>query len=107
PTLLGIARPLLPGALPDTQGLFLPSLRPARGDWQQILSSLAQLYVRGAAVDWAAFDRDEPRRRIPLPTYPFQRRSFWVQQPRVGRPAEAATTERRGHPLLGRRLELA
>src|SRR5262249_39432011 len=47
-------------------------------DWRQMLDSLSQLYVRGAAVDWAGFDRDYDRRRVRLPTYPFQRRRYWV-----------------------------
>lgn len=58
---------------------FLPSLRQGRPDWQQILQSLAELYVHGVPVDWAGFDRDYPRRRIPLPTYPFQRQRYWVK----------------------------
>ncbi|UUU26925.1 acyltransferase domain-containing protein [Streptomyces sp. DSM 40750] len=35
------------------------------------LTAMAQLYVRGIAVDWAAFFRGRDGRRIALPTYPF------------------------------------
>ena len=34
---------------------------------------------RGAAVDWAGFDRGLPRRRVALPTYPFQRKRHWAE----------------------------
>ena len=44
-----------------------------------MLGSLARLYTRGVAVDWAGFDRDYSRRRVSLPTYPFQRQRFWVE----------------------------
>jgi len=29
-------------------------------------------------VDWAGFDKDYPRRKVTLPTYPFQRQRYWV-----------------------------
>jgi acyl transferase domain-containing protein len=52
---------------------------PARtGDWSSLLERLGALYVRGAAIDWAGFDRDYPRRRVVLPTYPFQRQRHWL-----------------------------
>jgi 3-oxoacyl-(acyl-carrier-protein) synthase/SAM-dependent methyltransferase/acyl carrier protein len=58
--------------------LWLPSLRRERGEWEQMLQSLAQLYVRGAEVDWQAFDSHYGRRRVALPTYPFERQRFWI-----------------------------
>ncbi|MEI6775323.1 MAG: SDR family NAD(P)-dependent oxidoreductase, partial [Chloroflexales bacterium] len=55
------------------------SLRTGQGDWRTLLTSLAALYVRGVAIDWASFDRDYARRRVILPTYPFQRQRHWVE----------------------------
>ncbi len=60
-------------------GVWLPSLRQGQSDWQQMLQSLGELYVRGAPVDWFGLDRDYPRRRLQLPTYPFQRQRYWVE----------------------------
>src|SRR5262249_38448737 len=57
---------------------WLPSLRQGRADWQQLLSSLGALYVRGIDIDWAGFDRGYARRKVALPTYPFQRQRFWL-----------------------------
>lgn len=72
-------------SLPDHLLTWLPSLRRGQDDWQQMLSSLATLYQKGIDVDWAGFDRPYPRRRIQLPTYPFQRSRYWVDLP-VDRP---------------------
>ncbi len=74
PTLLGMGR----YCLPENLGIFLPSLSPTQEDWQQLLQSLAALYVRGLPVDWSAFDQDYSRRRLQLPTYPFQRQRYWA-----------------------------
>ena len=65
-------------SLPDGVGVWLPSLRRGQNDWQQLLQSLASLYVQGVKVDWSGFDHDYQRSRVPLPTYPFQRQRFWI-----------------------------
>jgi acyl transferase domain-containing protein/SAM-dependent methyltransferase len=76
PVLLGMAR----RSLKDQKQWWLPSLRSRRGDWQQMLESLQALYVAGADIDWAGFDGDFPRQRLALPTYPFQRQRYWLNQ---------------------------
>jgi malonyl CoA-acyl carrier protein transacylase len=75
PVLLGMARQ----CLPEEVGVWLPSLGFGTSDWQQMLLSLGQLYVHGVPVDWSGFDRDYPRRRLPLPTYPWQRQRYWIE----------------------------
>ncbi|MBH8565272.1 AMP-binding protein [Nostoc sp. CENA67] len=69
PTLISIANQYLPE---DTR-LWLSSLNTDIPDWQQLLENLTQLYVRGVVVDWSGFDRDYPRKKVALPTYPFER----------------------------------
>jgi acyl transferase domain-containing protein/SAM-dependent methyltransferase/acyl carrier protein len=76
PTLLGMGQRCWPGG--EGAGLWLPSLRDGRSDWEQILESLSALYVRGASVDWDGFDKPYSRRRLPLPTYPFERLRYWT-----------------------------
>lgn len=51
-------------------------LDPERGAHSRLLS-LARLYAEGARFDWERFFRGERRRRIPLPTYPFERERCW------------------------------
>jgi len=83
---------------------WLASLRPGRDDWRQVSEALAALYVRGVAVDWAGYDRPYARRKVDLPTYPFQRERYWLQPP-AQRPR--ASKPGTGHPVLGTRLDLA
>jgi iturin family lipopeptide synthetase A len=47
------------------------------GTWPSLLASLGQLYVEGVPVDWEAFERGSGRRKVALPTYPFQRERYW------------------------------
>src|SRR5260370_10684649 len=104
PTLIGMGR----GVVGD-EASWLPSLRSGRDDWAQMLESLGQMYLAGAAADWAGLDRDYPRRKVWLPTYPFQRERCWVTAKSRSR-AEAPAGVRPAtglHPLLGRRVASA
>ena len=83
------------GCLKDSAGLWAASLRQGEPDWPAMLRTLADLYARGVRIDWEAFDRDFPRRRVVLPTYPFQRQRYWIADdpadaPRSG-PGEEAS----------------
>jgi acyl transferase domain-containing protein len=55
--------------LADTPAAEATSLRMAAG----------QLWSRGVAIDTTLFDRRDVRRRVCLPTYPFERQRFWVE----------------------------
>ena len=57
PVLLGMGRRCIPNA--GDKAAWLPSLRKNRDDWQQLLDSLANLYVRGLDVDWIGFEGDD------------------------------------------------
>jgi acyl transferase domain-containing protein/acyl carrier protein len=76
PILLGMGR----RCLPDDESRWLPSLRPDRDDWQQLLESLAIVYTAGVPVDWSAVEQDYASCRLPLPTYPFQRKPYWFKE---------------------------
>jgi myxalamid-type polyketide synthase MxaB len=82
---------------------WLGSLRAGRDDWAELLASLGQLYVSGVEIDWAGFDRDYSRRKLSLPTYPFQRERFMVE--RKARKVVPAKTTPKLHPLAEKRLE--
>ena len=101
PVLLGMGRQ----CLPDHEGLWLPSLKSPQDDWQQLLSSLSQLYLQGIAVNWLGFDQDYPRRREHLPTYPFERQRHWLEPKKIEGYTPSITTD--SHPLLGQQLQLA
>ncbi|MBW4427779.1 MAG: SDR family oxidoreductase [Nostoc desertorum CM1-VF14] len=75
--------PILSGmgqrCLPENAATWLHSLKKGQADWAQLLDSLKTLYVRGFEVNWIGFDQDYVRQKVSLPTYPFQRESFWIQ----------------------------
>lgn len=68
---------------PEGEGVWLPSLRNGRDDWEQMLDSLATLYVHGVQVDWAGFDQPYHRRRVALPAYPMSPKSYWLDELKV------------------------
>jgi len=47
-------------------------------DLEIMLQTLGQLWLAGVKIDWAGFHAHEERRRIPLPTYPFERKRYWL-----------------------------
>ena len=57
-----------------------------------LLDALGQLWLRGAPVDWDRFHADAARRRVPLPTYPFERQRYWVEPDRA-KGGETATVD--------------
>ena len=104
PILLGMGRQCLPSGV----GVWLPSLRPGQSDWQQMLQSLAQLYVLGIKVDWLGFNRDYPCSKVVLPTYPFQRQGYWIETNHTTanqQPSWQLQTQIKQHPLLGYKLK--
>ena len=44
-----------------------------------LVEAVGQLWAAGVAIDWPAFHAGERRRRVPLPTYPFERRRYWIE----------------------------
>ena len=74
PVLTGAAVQVWPEHLAAPRAIV--SLRKGVGDRRQIAEALAAAYVSGHRPRFAALQR-QPRRRLELPTYPFQRRRFW------------------------------
>ncbi len=63
----------------------IPAPREHQEDLPYLLKALGQLWLGGVEPDWTAFDAHEQRRRVPLPTYPFDRQRYWVDfDPRSG-----------------------
>ncbi|MBS0525437.1 MAG: SDR family NAD(P)-dependent oxidoreductase [Proteobacteria bacterium] len=56
----------------------LPGADDGRSAGQAAFGMLGTLWANGVAIDWKGFHATERRRRIPLPTYPFERRSYWI-----------------------------
>ncbi|AOR29809.1 hypothetical protein BFF78_00745 [Streptomyces fodineus] len=75
--------PVLTAAISDTvdTALVQGTLRRNEDEPRRLLLSMAELYTRGAAVDWRPLL--EGSRSVELPTYAFQRETFWVTGERV------------------------
>ena len=48
-------------------------------EWTSILSALGKLWLVGVDIDWTTFYAQEKRHRVSLPTYPFERRRYWIR----------------------------
>jgi acyl transferase domain-containing protein len=83
------------------QQLVVTSLgREPGGDVRLMLEALGRLWIAGVTPDWPALHHKERRRRVPLPTYSFERNRHWIDPtPHASAPgtdvsAEAAPDQR-------------
>jgi acyl transferase domain-containing protein len=60
---------------------LVPALRKDRPEPDALVSALGALHAHGRTVDWQAFFDPARPRRVPLPTYAFQRERFWLDAP--------------------------
>ncbi|WP_434095681.1 SDR family NAD(P)-dependent oxidoreductase, partial [Streptomyces humidus] len=65
-------------AAPDA--VVVGTLRRDRGGAHRFLMSLAEAWVRGVGVDWTAVLAGRDAHTVPLPTYAFQRRRYWLEK---------------------------
>lgn len=49
-----------------------------QSDVKFLLNTLGRLWLYGVQVNWSGFYPNERRYRLPLPTYPFERRRYWL-----------------------------
>ncbi|MBP0020481.1 MAG: SDR family NAD(P)-dependent oxidoreductase [Cyanobacteria bacterium SBLK] len=59
----------------------LPHPKDPVDDGAFLLQTAGRLWLEGVAIDWSSFYGDRPHRRIPLPTYPFDRQRYWIDPP--------------------------
>ncbi len=61
------------------QQIAISSLHDApENEWQSLLQAVGQLWLAGVSINWDSFEQAETRRKVPLPTYPFERQRFWI-----------------------------
>ncbi|WP_447008064.1 type I polyketide synthase [Saccharothrix isguenensis] len=79
--------------------LLVPAVRAGHDEARAVTSAVAELHVHGYDVDWGGFFADLPVRRVPLPTYAFQRERHWIQDGTADLPSPGASAEptRGGH----------
>jgi acyl transferase domain-containing protein/D-arabinose 1-dehydrogenase-like Zn-dependent alcohol dehydrogenase/lauroyl/myristoyl acyltransferase/acyl carrier protein len=76
------------------------SLRRDDGGIERMITSLAEAHVAGIAVDWSGLFGAPPASAVPLPTYAFQRRRYWLAPGGRARDASALGQSAAEHPLL-------
>ncbi|MEU8875712.1 type I polyketide synthase, partial [Streptomyces javensis] len=85
---------------------FAAALRTGRPEDETLLAAVGTAHVRGTAVDFGPLYAPYGPQVVDLPTYAFQRRSFWLDAGPVGGDATAIGLHAAGHPLLGAAVEL-
>jgi acyl transferase domain-containing protein/thioesterase domain-containing protein/acyl carrier protein len=78
---------------------ILPSIRHPRekqDDQQFMLTAVGRLWVAGIRAEWQTLYPNEMRRRIALPTYPFERQRYWIEP---GKPVQRSSDSSAGQSL--------
>ncbi|WP_414449354.1 beta-ketoacyl synthase N-terminal-like domain-containing protein [Burkholderia sp. 22PA0099] len=82
----------------------LPDIRRTQPAAQMVAGALGALWAHGVPVDWAALHAGEARRRIPLPTYAFERERHWIEASGAAfEPQLAASVA----PVLGKQADVS
>jgi len=56
----------------------LPPAKATRSGDEQWLHAMGQLWLEGINLNWSKFHARQHRRRLPLPSYPFERQRYWI-----------------------------
>ncbi|MFE3560272.1 SDR family NAD(P)-dependent oxidoreductase [Streptomyces sp. NPDC059193] len=83
-----------------TDAVVTGSLRREDGGLRRLLTSMAELFVRGVAVDWTAV-LPQKAARVELPTYAFDHQHYWLQPGESATDAASLGLAGADHPLLG------
>lgn len=86
-------RPILSALVPRELGpenvpVLVPSLRSGRSEPQALLEALGTWLAQGGSVDWSGVFPSGGR-RVALPTYAWQRESYWLDAPQAALPRRA------------------
>ncbi|XDV63632.1 type I polyketide synthase [Streptomyces sp. R33] len=94
----------------DTTGtdvVVTGSLRREDGGLRRLLTSMAELFVRGVPVDWSrVLPAGSGSVRVDLPTYAFDHRHYWLQPGESATDAASLGLGTSDHPLLGAAVQL-
>ncbi|MDT8909782.1 type I polyketide synthase [Amycolatopsis sp. PS_44_ISF1] len=85
----------------DADAVVGGSVRRQDGGRRRLLTSMAELFVRGLAVDWRGGLPAVAPGRVPLPTYAFDREHFWLSAAAADTDAASLGQAAAAHPMLG------
>ncbi|MEW1634662.1 type I polyketide synthase [Streptomyces sp. NPDC093801] len=89
----------------ETAAVVAGSLRREDGGTRRLLTSMAELFVRGVAVDWTAV-LPAATAHVDLPTYAFDHQPYWLRIPESATDAASLGQAEADHPLLGAVVQL-
>ncbi|WP_234334682.1 acyltransferase domain-containing protein, partial [Streptomyces sp. NRRL B-1347] len=86
----------------DADVVVTGSLRREDGGLRRLLTSMAELFVRGTPLDWArALPAGATSRRVDLPTYAFDHQHYWIRMGASATDSASLGLAGADHPLLG------
>ncbi len=90
-----------------TDAVVTGTLRRDDGGLRRLLTSMAELFVHGVAVDWTpVLPAGAAAARVDLPTYAFDHQHYWLPATESASDATALGQARPDHPLLSAAVRL-
>jgi acyl transferase domain-containing protein len=86
-TLVGLAKQCLGSSGRSILISSLGKTGPGHSEAESLLKALGQLWLHGTSINWRSYYGSEQRRRVFLPTYPFERKRYWIDRPQAGTPS--------------------
>jgi acyl transferase domain-containing protein/acyl carrier protein len=99
-TLNGLVHGQTGASRPRAVFTSLPLAADQESDPAFLLTTLGRLWLVGASANWTGLYAPGRRRRIPLPTYPFERQRYWLLD-------ESASGGEVQRPKLAKRANMA
>jgi acyl transferase domain-containing protein/surfactin synthase thioesterase subunit/acyl carrier protein len=76
----GVLSSMAAGCLSSPAAL-IPTLRRDRDETEAFAQAIGELHCHGGELDWSAYFEPHAPRPLALPTYPFQRKRYWLAPP--------------------------
>ncbi len=93
--------------LEEEEATFAPSLGKDAPEPTSFIAALGAMHASGAKPDFKALLGEPPQAPTELPTYPFQRRRYWLEAGQGAGDPSALGLSAADHPLLGASISLA
>ncbi|MEU8976961.1 acyltransferase domain-containing protein, partial [Streptomyces monashensis] len=105
----GVLTAMAQQSVVSESAVLTAALRKDRAEAGAVLTAVARLHVSGASPDWTAFYAGAGTRvAAGLPTYAFQRNTYWLESlAETGTALAEMGIGASGHPLLGAAVALA
>ncbi len=68
--------------------------REEKPDHLFLMETLGKLWMRGVDINWSGIYQDEKRQIVPLPSYPFQGKTYRIEPDKPGKRTSALTRRR-------------